>query len=138
MAAIAVRYPEFCRKFALISAICERIRRGSATVTEEDMTRAILLTEYYSKHAERAFSVMKDISLPTEAQRVLRAITRNQLREFSLRDIERTTGMTAAEAESGIDLLASRNYVRKKKDQAAHEGAGRKASATYETNPETF
>ena len=109
MAAIAVRYPEFCRKFALISAICERIRRGSATVTEEDMTRAILLTEYYSKHAERAFSVMKDISLPTEAQRVLRAITRNQLREFSLRDIERTTGMTAAEAESGIDLLASRN-----------------------------
>ena len=138
MAAIAVRYPEFCRKFALISAICERPGRVSTTVTQEDMSRAIALTEYFAKHAERAFSVMKDISLPTEAQRVLRAITRNQLREFSLRDIERTTGMTAAEAESGIDLLASRNYVRKKKDQAAHEGAGRKASATYETNPETF
>lgn len=134
MADLAIRFPEFARRIALIIAIVER----HDTVTGEDMSRAILLTEYYSKHSERAFAVMKEISLPGEAQRILRTITKKQLLEFSLRDIERTTGMTATEAEAGVNLLCSRNYVRAKQDQLEREGAGRKASVTYETNPATF
>ena len=40
--------------------------------------------------------------------------------------------------KTGIDILASRNYIRANQNQAEREGTGRKASATYETNPETF
>jgi hypothetical protein len=131
---IAIRFRDFARKLALIMAITEE--RG--TITPQDMERAILLTRYYATHAERSFAVMKKISLPNEARRVLRTITRNQYREFSLRDIERAAHMTAAEAEVAISILSSRHYVRAITRQDEGRRTGRKPSATYETNPEVL
>ena len=132
MADIAIRFPEFCRKFALLMPIVE----GRDTITRGDMGRAIALTEYYRAHAERAFSVMRNISLPDESRRILKALRRNILEEFTLRDIERETGLTANEAETGINTLASRFYCRLKAEQPEPDGAGRKPSAVYESNPE--
>lgn len=131
LADIAIRFPEFARKLALIMAIAEK----SNTITLEDMNRAISLTEYYSIHAERAFAIMKNICLPSEARSVLRTIKRKQCKEFSVRDIERATHMTAAETESGISVLAARNYVRAKSRAEEDHKTGRLPSPIYETNP---
>lgn len=132
IADLAIRFPEFVRKIALIIAITE----AHNTILLEDMTRAIILTEYYAIHAERAFSVMKAIGFPSEAQRVLRVISKNNIREFSIREIERATGMSAAETDSGINLLISRHYVRAKKEQSNEVTVGRKPSAKFEVNPQ--
>jgi hypothetical protein len=134
MADIAIRFPEFCRKFALLMPIVE----GRENITGADMARAIALTEYFQIHAERSFSVMKKISLPDEARRTLKAIHKNRLQEFTSRDIHRLTGMTAEQSEAGINALASRNYCRLKADQPETDGAGRKPSPVYESNPEIF
>lgn len=134
MADIAIRFPEFARKLALIMTIAEK--RG--TITPKDMERAISLTRYYATHAERSFAVMKKISLPDEARRVLRTITRNQYREFSIRDIERAAHLTATETEGAISILSSRHYVRAITRQDEGRRTGRNPSATYETNPEVF
>lgn len=134
MADIAIRFPEFARKFALITAIVE----GRESIRPEDMTRAITLTKYYRAHAERAFSVMKEVSLPDEARRILKTIRLHQLTEFTSRDIERQNGMAAENIQTGITTLASRFYCRLKAEQSEPKGAGRKPSAIYEINPEIF
>ena len=134
MSDIAIRFSEFARKLALIMTITEK----RETITPQDMERAISLTRYYATHAERSFAVMKKISLPDEARRVLRVITRNQYSVFSIREIVRATHLTAAEAEGAISILSSRHYVRAIPRQDEGKRTGRKPSATYETNPEVF
>ena len=134
MADIAIRFPEFCRKFALLMPIVE----GRDTITGADMARAITLTEYFQIHAERSFSVMKIISLPDEARRTLKAIKNKQLNEFTSREVQRHTGMTAEQSENGIIALVSRNYCRLKAEQPEAQGAGRNPSPVYESNPEIW
>jgi hypothetical protein len=134
MCDLAIRFPEFCRKFALIAAIVE----GRDTITAADMERAIILIDYFQAHAERAFAVMRKISLPDEARQTLKSIKRNDFYEFTIRDIERQNGMKAEEIQAGLNALASRNYCRLKADQPEPDGAGRKPSPVYESNPEIW
>jgi len=134
MADLATRYPEFARKLALICSVIE----GRDTVSPADMSRAITLVRYYGIHAARVFAVMRKISLPEDARRTLQAIKRHQLKTFTARDLHRATGMETDAAIEGIQTLEIKGYCRPTAKQPEPDGAGRRPSPTYETNPQVF
>lgn len=105
-------------------------------VSEETMKNAVRIGEYFLEHAKAAFSLMGADPVIKQSERLLSAIQKNQLPEFSRRDVMRMCRWvkTAEAAQSMLNRLCEYGYIAPKPTEAVL-GAGRKPSDVYLTNP---
>ena len=100
------------------------------------MKNAVRIGEYFLEHAKAAFSLMGADPVIKQSERLLSAIQKNQLPEFSRRDVMRMCRWvkTAEAAQSMLNRLCEYGYIAPKPTEAVL-GAGRKPSDVYLTNP---
>lgn len=129
---IAIRYPSQTLRLALlISQVLEHEKIELA-----DIQNAHALMRYFIANAERCHFYIKKMALPADAMKIINYFIRNyKVRQHSVRDIYRLSGLSKARFDQMLALLESRNYCRtvpvKKKN-----GAGRPESCHVEANPE--
>ena len=101
-------------------------------VSEETMKNAVRIGEYFLEHAKAAFSLMGADPVIKQSERLLSAIQKNQLSEFSRRDVMRMCRnfKTADSIQPVLNRLCEYGYIAPKPSEPVL-GAGRKPSEVY-------
>jgi replicative DNA helicase len=111
-------------------------------ITEDTISRAIRLGQYFTAHARTAFRQMAMDPLIGEAQALLAWIRRANAAEFSKRDLFRgvqSTGFQkAADLDEPLALLVEHGYVRLAEPSSTTKRGGRPSSPRYSINPEVM
>jgi hypothetical protein len=128
---LAVRFPGLALKLALIHCLC----RGVKTISTQDMRKAIILAEYFTLHAKRAWQIMNKITLAKNPRRILRHLKRYSEKKFTPGKIHQALRMGANEVRQAIEFLETKGYC--KRDQCLDRKVGRPPEV-YLTNPIIF
>jgi hypothetical protein len=98
---------------------------------------AIAIGEYFLEHARLAFVAMGDDGVVDGAERILRWIRAQHLKEFSKRDAYRALRGSLRRAEAldrPLALLEDCGYIRRRPPPAP-SGPGRRPGPSFEVNP---
>lgn len=110
-------------------------------VSAESMAAAVTIGRYLMSHAEAVFGMMGDNQTIETAKHVLAAIQRNQLKEFSKRDIHQLVRRRVSspdDLDRPLTLLEDHHYIRRLPDKKQQATTGRKPSPTYAVNPKSI
>lgn len=109
------------------------------SVSEDIMTKAIKIGEYFTEHAKAAFMLMGVDPVLRESQKVLEAIKANGLTEFTRRDIMRLRQSLkkAEDVQQVLDRLSDYGYIAEKPMEILNR-KGRPPAPTYLVNPYIF
>lgn len=105
-------------------------------VSEQIMKNAVRIGEYFLEHAKAAFSLMGSDPVNKQSERLLAAIQKNHVPEFSRRDAMRMCRniKTAEAIQPVLNRLCEYGYIAPKPVEPAL-GVGRRPSEVYLTNP---
>lgn len=106
-------------------------------VSGETMENAVRIGKYFLEHAKVAYSLMEADPVNKQSERLLSAIQKHQLLEFSRRDAMRLCRnfKTAESIQPVLNRLCEYGYIAPKPMEPAL-GVGRRPSEVYLTNPD--
>lgn len=105
-------------------------------ISRETMENAVRIGKYFLEHAKAAYSLMGADPVNKNAEYLLAAIKRNQMSEFSRRDVMRLCRRfkTADTLQPVLNRLCEYGYIMPK-PTGIQSSYGRKPSEVYLTNP---
>ncbi len=108
-------------------------------INGEQMRNAIRIARYAIEHAQAAYNNMGNDPMTFVCRRVLAAIRKHTLKEFSVRDIMRTCSFlkTADAAQKVLDHMSDLGFFTIK-DIEEHRKPGRPSNPIYFANPLIF
>ena len=108
-------------------------------ITEDQFCRAICIAEYFIEHAKAAYCRMNAETLMALCRRVIEIIRRKNMRELSLRQLQRSCSFLkdAAEVQAVLDKLEEFGYLIIK-DQNQRNRPGNPGNPVYAVNPVVF
>lgn len=107
-------------------------------IDQETMRRAVMIGEYFIRHALAALNLMGADNLTKDCKYLIEIVRKKELREFTLREIMRLCQRFKKKEQllPVLDHLADFGYIREKSEE--HDGRGRPASQSYLVNPCLF
>ena len=108
-------------------------------ITRDQMRNAVRIARYAIEHARAAYCNLGRDPMTILCKRVLTAVQRNNLREFSIRDIMRCCSFLkkADDAQKVLDHMSDLGFF-DIEDIEKHRRPGRPSNPRYKTNPLIF
>jgi hypothetical protein len=105
-------------------------------VSEDTLTKAIIIGRYFIEHNRAAFGLMGADPQIENAKLILKYIKKQGISKFTKRDIQRgnrTRFKRAEDIDPALNLLLDSNYINEY--PVAYNGIGRKPQSIYIANP---
>lgn len=126
-------------RIAGILHCCEYIGSNNVwdiNVSEETLDKAIKIGYYFIEHYKAASGLMGGDSDVEKSKFILKFIKKNNLTEFTRRDLQRSSQTKFKKADSinpALEILIENNFIIEK--QVSYTGVGRKPQNKYLVNP---